>query len=81
MKKAIENGISIIRIPQNDIYRNINDWGKNLIQLLTYILTNKNLPIITYLTTSSIYENHMRDYENYDYIFDDICKTLQNMKI
>ena len=36
MKKAIHNGYTIIRLLQNDVYNNKNNWKKNLIDNIKY---------------------------------------------
>jgi hypothetical protein len=53
MKKALENGYSIIRILQEDIYRNKNNWEdklKNVIKIYEY-------PRVIYLN---------KEYQNYE---------------
>ena len=53
MKKANENGYTVIRIFQLDVYRNKNDWQ---IKLQKAIDTNYDLPQIIYIGNEDLYK-------------------------
>ena len=54
MKKANENGYSIIRILQNDVFSDKNNWENKLIDA---IKTYEN-PMCIYLCANNEYDQH-----------------------
>lgn len=63
MKKAINNGYSIIRISQLDVRRDKNNWKQKLIDLINKCEAGK--PTINYIDNENLYDYHKKMYENY----------------
>ena len=64
MKKAIEHEYSIIRIYQPDVWNDIYDWKNKLLNNI--IILQKLTKNILYMTYSTIYNRHIKDYNNYN---------------
>ena len=60
MKLAINNGITVIRILQQDVWCNKFDWETLLLDHIKHY----NTPRVIYLTDTNIYKNHIELYEN-----------------
>lgn len=60
MKNALENGFSIIRILQLDIFYNRIDWKKIILETIKQVET-KSTPTVIYIdNNSSVYDNHRK---------------------
>jgi len=63
MKCALENGISVIRILQEDVYYNRYDWKT----ALKKELYKRDTPEVVYLDNGdNIYYQHKRDMNNFE---------------
>ena len=62
MKLALENGISIIRILQEDVYYNKYDWKSELLKYIKLYLE----PQIFYLCKNNEYDVYLNDDNNFD---------------
>lgn len=60
MKKALKNGYTVIRILQEDIFHNRNDWKNNLKQ---HLKLHEN-PTISYLCDNNEYDDHKHLMQN-----------------
>jgi very-short-patch-repair endonuclease len=66
MSKALENGISIIRLLQDDVWNDKNDWNNKLKNAIKIY----EIPEVIYLSDNKIYELHQ----------DDMKKLLESIK-
>ncbi len=57
MKKALENGYSVYRIVQEDVYKNKYDWKKSLMDVIGK--APYNIPCVMYENSTGIYDNHI----------------------
>lgn len=57
MEQCLTNGISIVRILQDDVFNDYNDWKKNISEVLKVYIK----PVIIYLCDDDIYDEHKQD--------------------
>lgn len=66
MKKALENGYSIIRISQEDIWYDKYDWKNDTINCICNFINLYKIPTVFYLS------NNKKLYNNYKIIMNDM---------
>ena len=57
MNIAIEHKYHFIRIYQPDVWDDKVDWKNDIIDIINYIITDNEMPIIKYISKDNIYEN------------------------
>ena len=65
MKLALEDNYFIIRLLQDDVWSDKNNWEEELNKCLKDISDNKLSPQAIFLSKSEIYKNHQEDLANY----------------
>lgn len=66
VKLALENGISVIRLLQVDVFYNKNNWEEKL----NKSLYKREIPVVEYLADGNIYDLHIKDFK--DITYDDL---------
>ena len=75
MKLAVENGITVLRILQEDVYYDRIDWQTILLDAIKVYDT----PQIIYLSDESIYEDHRGDYM--DFSIEELASKIEQLKL
>jgi hypothetical protein len=78
MMKALNNGYYLIRLHQDDVLYNRNNWKEMLFEQLNDL---NDTPTIIFCCVRNIYAKHMEDLENYDDLDDEIVESLISLKI
>lgn len=75
MKLAVDNGITVIRILQEDVYNNRIDWKTILLNAIKEYSRSQ----IIYLTNTDIYKDHIKLYE--ENTIEELAEKIRNFNL
>jgi len=81
MKKALENKIFILRIFQEDVLHDKDNWNQNLLYCINEITTGKYNPLALFISTKDIYKEDKEDMINYDNLENEIIESLKSVSL
>ena len=81
MKKALENNCFILRLFQEDVLYDKDNWAGNLLFCINEIIKGKHNPLALFISTKDIYKEHKEDMINYDNLENEIIESLKSVSL